>query len=300
MIDFTDHFNIMESTGESSPMTEEDVREIIRSEVEKLGISKSGSSAYSVLPTGETRLGIYEIGHDEKGTAEVGTISLPPGSRIISNPVVAGDVVSFGVQYDDKQGLVRGHVHALPEGNLKYPFTVKTPSGGMRYKSVMGREDVDQPGDFEEEPIEGDDSTEQAELEAAREKLNKEIEDVEEEMRETAQDIGSTIDASELDMLKVRYRELRDAKEALVQRRNEHTHSKELTDAERRSIEARKGAEGWGGALSDHLRDKPEPAPTPTDGYRRTSADAKTSEDKGFSFRGLPDISATVRDGGGI
>ena len=87
-------------------------------------------------------------------------------------------------------------------------------------------------------------------------------------------------------MLKVRYDELRAVREALKDKEGDVAVVKKSADDEyERASNLRKSAV-WGGELSDHYSDDvPSDAGVPV---AHASTDAKTSEEKGISFKGVP------------
>lgn len=148
-------------------------------------------SRYNVIPSAaEGRLMVVDI---DKGSV-IGNID--PKGKLISVPVVYGDSVSFAVQ--DDSGRVHGTLRGLPDGNVINMFRVGEPSPGMKFKEVMGREDIlpieptEEPDAEEEEGISPEEVSDKIKVlkDEVREK-EAEFEDAKAEYEEVSAESGA-------------------------------------------------------------------------------------------------------------
>ena len=164
-MEFSKYLSLYCEAKDAAPNIDQDIKDYIDDRLNDVDTEGNVSGArYNVIPSfQEGRLMVIDI--DTGGV--IGNID--PKGKLISVPVVYGDSVSFAVQ--DESGKVQGTVRALPDGNVINQFRVGQPKEGMKFKEVMGREEIP-PIEPEQEPVEDDESTSDT-IEKASEDLAK-------------------------------------------------------------------------------------------------------------------------------
>ena len=116
-----------------------------------------GGSRYNVIPAGEGLLDVIDI--DKQTVA--GKLSFQ--GELISSPIVHGNKVSFAIQKtlgEDKLEVL-GVIYELPSGTNIGNFRVEQSDPDVKYQTIMGVDEIDEPAFPDPVDTETDDEDDQ-------------------------------------------------------------------------------------------------------------------------------------------